>query len=131
MSLSHQHGQLQNMNYVSYLPDFGQMGCGLPIGVVNLPCMSEEKRQTDLDDLLDQLERTTQLPRNVLGRVVAEVVEHHREPVEHLVRRRHRELQAAGLSNSLIWTTLTNELSTRVVASPQLSERQLRRIVYG
>jgi hypothetical protein len=119
------------MKFVSYLPEIGQMGCSLLVGMINLPCMSEEKRQTDLDDLLDQLERTTQLPRNVLGRVVAEVVEHHREPVEHLVRRRHRELQAAGLSNSLIWTTLTNELATRVVASPPLSERQLRRIVYG
>jgi hypothetical protein len=93
--------------------------------------MSDEKRQTDLDDLLDQLERTTQLPRTVLGRVIAEVVEHHREPVEQLVRRRHRELQATGLSNSLIWIALAEELNARVVAPPHFSERQLRRIVYG
>jgi hypothetical protein len=93
--------------------------------------MSEDQRQADLDDLLDQLERTTQLPRTVLGRVVAEVIEHHREPVEQLVRRRHRELQAAGLSNSLIWVALSDELATRVVAPPAFSERQLRRIVYG
>jgi hypothetical protein len=93
--------------------------------------MSEYKRQADLDELLDQLERTTQLPRTVLGRVIAEVVEHHREPVEHLVRRRHRELQATGLSNSLIWIALNEELTTRVVASPRFTERQLRRMVYG
>jgi hypothetical protein len=93
--------------------------------------MSEDNRQTDLDDLLDQLERTTQLPRNVLRRVVAEVVEHHRESVEQFVRRRHRELQASGLANPEIWVTIQGELSTRVVAPSLLSDRQLRRIIYG
>ncbi len=93
--------------------------------------MSAQQRHSDLDDLLDQLERTTQLPRTVLGRVVAEVVEHHREPVEQLVRRRHRELQALGLSNAAIWLAMSEELAVRVVAPPQFTERQLRRIVYG
>ncbi len=89
------------------------------------------KHRADIDDLLDQLERTTQLPRNVLGRVVAEVVEHHRESVDQFVRRRHRELQATGQANPDIWIVVQRELAIRVVAPPVLSDRQLRRIVYG
>jgi DNA polymerase IIIc chi subunit len=87
--------------------------------------------QPDLDDLLDQLERTTQLSRTVLTRVVAEVVAHHGETVEQYVRRRHRELQASGWQNKAIWSQVGRELTSRVVAPPALSERQLRRIVYG
>ncbi len=87
--------------------------------------------QPDLDDLLDQLERTTQLSRTVLARVVAEVVAHHGETVEQYVRRRHRELQANGQQNTAIWSQVHRELTSRVVAPPVLSERQLRRIVYG
>jgi hypothetical protein len=85
----------------------------------------------DVEELLDLLERTTQLSRTVLGRVVEEVVAHHREPVEQFVKRRHRELQAAGEQNPAIWRQVSNELVFRVVAPPPLTERQLRRIVYG
>jgi hypothetical protein len=82
-------------------------------------------------ELLDQLERTTQLPRSVLRRVIDEVLDHHRESIDQLVRRRHRELQAGGFTNPAIWSLLVSELATRLVQAPQLSERQLRRIVYG
>jgi hypothetical protein len=85
----------------------------------------------DQEDLLDQLERTTHLPRSVLSRVVAEVIAHHSETLEQVVRRRHRELHQSGAHNSEIWARLTVELANRVVAAPPLSERQLRRIVYG
>jgi hypothetical protein len=87
--------------------------------------------QPDLEDLLDQLERTTQLSRTVLVRLIAEVVAHHGETVEQYVRRRHRELQASSQQNSAIWSIVRRELTDRVVAPPALSERQLRRIVYG
>jgi hypothetical protein len=87
--------------------------------------------QPDFADLLDQLERTTQLPRAVLGRVVADVIDHYRETVEQYVRRRHTQLQASGSRNERIWVMLQEELSGRPVAAPPLTERQLRRIVYG
>jgi hypothetical protein len=47
------------------------------------------------------------------------------------VRRRHRELQAAGRTNAEIFGRIAAELAGRPVAAPALSERQLRRIVYG
>jgi hypothetical protein len=90
-----------------------------------------DSAQPDFADLLDQLERTTQLPRAVLGRVVADVIDHYRETVEQYVRRRHTQLQAAGSRNDRIWVMLQQELSGRPVAAPPLTERQLRRIVYG
>ncbi|HEX6235796.1 MAG TPA: hypothetical protein VFZ68_01310 [Acidimicrobiales bacterium] len=83
------------------------------------------------DDLVGHLVRTTQLPEGVARRVVGDVVAYFAEPVEAVVRRRHRELQAAGLANAEIFDRIATELAARPVAAPALSHRQLRRIVYG
>nr|WP_179670424.1 hypothetical protein [Nocardioides thalensis] len=64
-------------------------------------------------------------------RVVEDVVAFHAEPVEDYVRRRHAELKTHGAKNDEIFGLLREELASRVVAAPDLSERQLRRIVYG
>ena len=45
--------------------------------------------------------RTTRLPAGTARRVVDDVVAYFSEPVEALVRRRHRELQASGLDNAI------------------------------
>jgi hypothetical protein len=82
-------------------------------------------------DLVDHLVRTTRLPSGIARRVVDDVVAYFGEPVEALVRRRHRELQAAGRSNAEIFDRIAAELAARPVAAPELSARQLRRIVYG
>lgn len=82
-------------------------------------------------DLLAHVVRTTGLPATQAARVVDDVVAALAEPVEDLVRRRHNELQDLGLRNSEIFPKLAAELAGRVVAAPRLSERQLRRIVYG
>ena len=47
------------------------------------------------------------------------------------MRRRHAELKTHGARNPEIFAHLAEELAHRVVAAPALSERQLRRIVYG
>ena len=65
------------------------------------------------------------------GRVVEDVLAFHAETVEAYVRRRHTELKGRGAKNEQIFALLRQELATRVVAAPDLSERQLRRIVYG
>lgn len=64
-------------------------------------------------------------------RVVEDVVAFHRERVEDYVRRRHGELKTYGAKNEEIFARLRAELAGRVFAAPDLSERQLRRIVYG
>ena len=60
-----------------------------------------------------------------------DVLAFHAEPVEDYVRRRHAELKTYGVRNPEIFARLAEELAHRVVAAPELSERQLRRIVYG
>ncbi len=64
-------------------------------------------------------------------RVIEDVVAFHAESLEAYVRRRHAELKTYGAKNPEIFTQITTELADRVVAAPELSERQLRRLVYG
>ena len=86
---------------------------------------------TPLDDLLDQLARTTTLSRSEARRVVEEVLVFFAEPVDRFVKRRHSELQKAGLANPAIFARIQYELPFRRVVSPQLTTRQIRRIIYG
>nr|WP_221462517.1 hypothetical protein [Streptomyces olivoverticillatus] len=83
------------------------------------------------DDLVDHLVRSTPLQRGEAARVVLDVLAYFDETAEEFVRRRHRELQSGGLNNTEIFERIAAELPHRAVSPPQLSLRQLRRIVYG
>ncbi|MCW2737879.1 MAG: hypothetical protein JWN97_2523 [Nocardioides sp.] len=74
---------------------------------------------------------TTSLTPGEAARVVEDVIAFHSQPVEVYVRERHARLQTYGARNAEIFTRIAEELRERVVAAPELSERQLRRIVYG
>jgi polyhydroxyalkanoate synthesis regulator phasin len=87
--------------------------------------------QDQWDDLVDHVVRTTLLPAATARRVVDEVVAYFHESTEEVVRRRHRELQAAGESNTEIFRIIATELEDRPVVAPALSERQIRRLIYG
>ena len=69
--------------------------------------------------------------RGDAARIVAEVLSYFSETAEAFVRRRHRELQSERLTNSQSFTVIAEELASRRVAPPQLSERQIRRVIYG
>lgn len=83
------------------------------------------------EDLIAHLTRTSALDPGEAARVVADVLSYFSEPVEEFVRRRHGELKARGLTNDEIFPRIAAELPARRVAAPELSLRQLRRIVYG
>ena len=83
------------------------------------------------EELVTHLARTSPLSASEAARVVAEVVGYFGESVEEFVRRRHRELKAGGLTNERAFALIAAELPARRVAPPQLSLRQLRRVVYG
>ena len=83
------------------------------------------------DELVDHLTRSTPLSRGEALRVVQDVLAYFDETTEEYVRRRHRELQAQGLVNATIFERIAAELKYRAVAQPELTLRQLRRIVYG
>ena len=82
-------------------------------------------------DLVRRVSASTGLPAPVAARVVADVLAFHAEPLEAFVRRRHAELKTYGAKNADIFARIAEELRHRPVAAPELSERQLRRLVYG
>ncbi|GAA2073994.1 hypothetical protein GCM10009780_07480 [Actinomadura alba] len=84
------------------------------------------------DDLVEHLTRASALSPGEAARVVADVLTYFSEPTEAFVRRRHSELRArGGLANDEIFRRIAVELPGRRVPPPELSLRQLRRIIYG
>ena len=82
-------------------------------------------------DLASYLVASTGLPQTIAVRVIADVTTYFSETIEQFVRRRHGELQRRQRRNEEIWPLIEAELAQRRFAAPGLSERQLRRIVYG
>ncbi|HJY01589.1 MAG TPA: hypothetical protein VJ351_12330 [Streptosporangiaceae bacterium] len=82
-------------------------------------------------DLAGYLAASTGLPPSTAKRVIADVTTYFSETVEEFVRRRHAELRRSQRKNDEIWSVIAAELSQRRFAAPGLSERQLRRLVYG
>ena len=74
---------------------------------------------------------TTSLTPGEAARVIDDVIAFHAQAVEDYVRGRHAQLKTYGAKNPEIFARIAEELAQRVVAAPELSERQLRRIVYG
>jgi hypothetical protein len=82
-------------------------------------------------DLVARICRSTGLPPGVAARVVADVLAYFSESTQEFVRRRHGELKQRGHDNDAIFARVAEELQERRVAAPELSVRQLRRLIYG
>jgi hypothetical protein len=86
--------------------------------------------QSAPSELVRHVAATTGLPAATAARVVADVIGYFGETIEEFVRRRHAELHRHH-TNDRIWALIAAELAGRPVAAPPVSERQLRRMVYG
>ena len=86
---------------------------------------------SELEELITYLVRTTPLSPGEATRVVGDVLAFLNETPEAYIRRRHLALQAEGLSNSEIFARLVSEVAQWRFRAPGLSERQIRRIIYG
>jgi len=82
-------------------------------------------------DLIERVASSTGLTQAEAARVVEDVLAWYREPVHDYVRRRHAHHRLFGRRNPEIFALITDELAGRLVAAPSLSQRQLRRIIYG
>lgn len=87
--------------------------------------------QTELAELVAHLARSTRLTTAEAWKILDEVLGFMDETAEDFVRRRHLVLQSQGLSNAQIFAQIAQELAQRRFKAPELSERQIRRIVYG
>ena len=85
----------------------------------------------DLDLLVAHLCRSSGISPSSATHLIAEVVDFFTDSIEGYVHKRHTELQASGLRNDAIYKRIQTELATRRFAAPQLSTRQIRRIIYG
>jgi hypothetical protein len=83
------------------------------------------------EELVDRLAESLGIGRAEAARVVGEVVSYYHEPVEEFVRRRHAACQRRGIRNAQTYQLLARELRGRLVAAPELTERQIRRMIYG
>lgn len=84
-----------------------------------------------LDELIEHIAGTTRLSRSEAERVVYEVLAYFSESAEQFVTRRHAELQAEDQKNPAIFTQIAAEIRERRFAAPTLTERQIRRLIYG
>jgi hypothetical protein len=82
-------------------------------------------------DLVRHVARSTGLDEATAARVVADVAAYFGQTVEEYVIKRHADLKNRNRKNDDIWPLITGELKTRRFKAGELSERQLRRIVYG
>jgi hypothetical protein len=83
------------------------------------------------EELVERLTRTSALNASAASHLIEEVLAFLDEPLEQFVRRRHRELQRAGLNNPQIYQQLVTETTARRFRAPVLTTRQIRRLVYG
>jgi len=82
-------------------------------------------------DLARYLATSTGLPPATAVRVIADITTYFSETIDEFVRRRHAELRRGQHRNDEIWPVIAAEAGHRRFAAPGLSQRQLRRIVYG
>ena len=82
-------------------------------------------------ELVERIVTSTDLSPAEAVRVVEDVLAWYSEPLVDFVRRRHAELRLRGQRNDQIYRTLADEVRRRPFAAPAVSERQLRRFIYG
>lgn len=71
------------------------------------------------------------LAPEVAHRAVAELLDAFEATVDDFIARRHDELQRQGWPNESIYRQIRSELASRRFRAPDLSDRQIRRRIYG
>jgi hypothetical protein len=82
-------------------------------------------------ELVRHVARSTGLDEATASRVVADVMAYFGQTVEEYVTSRHEDLKTRNRKNDDIWPRITAELRDRRFRAPEVSERQLRRMIYG
>lgn len=91
----------------------------------------DDSRPQGPQDLIRHVARSTGLDEATASRVVADIIAYFGQSVEEYVIERHSDLKNRNRKNDDIWPLISGELKSRRFKAVELSERQLRRIVYG
>jgi hypothetical protein len=91
----------------------------------------DESHPQSPQDLVRHVARSTGLDEATASRVVADVMEYFGQSVGDYVIKRHEDLKNRNRKNDDIWPLIVTELKGRRFKAEELTERQLRRIVYG
>ena len=83
------------------------------------------------NDLVQHLQQTRGMDTSEATRILQEILSYFSETREQFVQRRHRELQGSGLTNAAIYRRLRQELDQHRFPAGSISERQIRRMIYG
>lgn len=106
------------------MPEFGQNFDELAAAGARWVAMSD-------DDLVWHVAGMLGIDPEHARKTITDILDYYHESLETYVRRRHAECKLRGMRNDDIFALLQRELTTRVVAAPPLSVRQLRRVIYG
>lgn len=79
----------------------------------------------------DYLLRIVNVSERDLDKLVRELADHWAETQQEHVLRRHRELRRRGVPTRDIYGLIRNELGERRFAPLPMTERQIRRLIYG
>ena len=87
----------------------------------------------DIDpEFVDHLAQSCGLNVATSRRVILEVLAEYSEASDEFVKRRHLELKGQGnMKNNKIYRQICAEATHRRFKNAQLTERQVRRIIYG
>ena len=92
---------------------------------------SPESRRDSHRALVQHLSSTLGITPARAHRAVEEMLAYFDETPERFVIRRHRELQEDGVKNIQAFAQIRAELDNTRFVAPPLSERQVRRLIYG
>jgi len=81
--------------------------------------------------LKDQLRRSYGISPSVADQLWTDLLAFLEEDPQEFVRRRHIELQDQGYKNQEIYQLLHKELTSMLFPGPKLTQRQIRRMIYG
>jgi hypothetical protein len=84
-----------------------------------------------VEDAVQRLQALCGLPRALAERAVSEVTDAFAYDVDGFISARHSALRAQGLDNRDIFAAIDKELRALRFRAPTMSERQLRRRIYG
>jgi len=91
----------------------------------------KSKVSDEQQELVNLLCRNSILDQTQASKIHDELLSFYSETVKEYVQRRHSELQEAGMANADTFQQIQHELDSRRFAADVLSQRQIRRIIYG